>query len=934
MIRLAALLALAAAAQAPAYAYNEGTAVRTGDHDGYGRVVFDMPEGATYTTVLDGNRMVVSFNNAGQVAQPATLPRNVAAIQGGSGTATLMLEPGARARPARVGNRLIVDVLSQARPPRDDAPAGAALLVPVSTRRTPARQPPPPPIRFSPPPDRKDEPPEAQVEPQGAADPAPAALGALAPAAQPTLAPAAQPALAPAKPTAPTYATPPLAVAPAAPIILQAAADVGAAAFGRDGVALVVLDRRLPEQSLPEGATWEQGATSTVIRLPLAGAKALRLARTPAGWSVEAVDTLPEATLEPVPAEMATRLPMPRASRVVTTLDPETGGTLLVGTSLDAGPASAMATARRTPELALLPTWLGIVVAPAADRVDLRAVTGGFVLSGGAMRPVPHAIAQTRRFDLPADSTEALLNRLHAQQAGAAAAEPRARSRERTAAARTMIALGQGAEAQSLLQLVAADDPQAAADAEVAGLGAIAAVLARRPLEAAALDDPRLDGTDEMELWRALRDTRQGPGAGRGDGRTDPGRLGRYVPLMLAYPPTLRRAIATDVVEAAAEAGLPAPPEALTPYAQARLLEHAGQVDEALAAYDALQRGSDHWNQVRGEARATELRLAAGRIAPREAAAALEQAAFNWRGDGREAELRLRAVDLRAAAGEWRTALDTLRAVAAAFPDQASAIRTHKATVLQSMVAAEGGRMSALDTVLLVADLGDAVPEGPAGGALARLLADKLGALDLPARAIPVLQGLMQAAPAGEPRAEFGTRLAQLLLDGGAVAAARDTMAASLASDLPPRLAELRMLLDARIRAAAGDVPGAADALARIGSASADDLRATLLAGAGDWQGSLAALTDLAARLPPTGPLSDAAQDILMRQASAAVQCGDAAALHTLAQSTERLASPRRELFRVLTQAQVSVPDDLKRAGQDLLAARVVAQRMQGAAAR
>ena len=907
MIRFAAILALAASA-----AQAQGTTVRTGDHAGYSRIVFDMPEGATYTTALDGNRMVVSFNNAGQVAQPSSLPRNVAAIQGGSETATLMLEPGARTRPARIGNRLIVDVVSQARLPRDDVPAEAALLVPVSTRRMPARlAPASPPIGFSLPPDnRKEEPSEEQA----ATGPVPTEPTAVAP-------------IPPPAPTYPVQLAPPPAVAPATPIILQATADVGAAAFGRDGVALIVLDRRLPEQPLPEGAIWEQGATSTVIRLPLAGAKALRLARVPAGWSVEAVDAIPEATLEPVPAGVATRLPMPRASRVVTTLDPETGGTLLVGTSLDAGPASAMATARRTPELALLPTWLGIAVAPVADSVDLRAITGGFVLSGGAMRPVPRAISQTRRFDLPADSTAALLNRLHAQQAGAAAAEPRARSRERTAAARSLIALGLGAEAQSLMQLVAADDPQAAADAEVVGLGAVAAVLARRPLEAAALDDPRLDGTDEMELWRALRDARLGRG--------DPGRLGRCMPLMLAYPATLRRAIETDVMEAAVEAGLPTPPDALAHYARARLLERSGQVDEAIAAYDALHRGSDRWDQVRGEARATELRLAAGRITPREAAAALEQAAFDWRGDGREAELRLRAVDLRAAAGEWRTALDTLHAIAAAFPEQAPAIRTHKVTVLQSMLAAEGGQMSALDTVLLVADLGDAVPEGPAGGALARLLAEKLGALDLPARAIPVLQGLMQAAPAGEPRAEFGIRLAQLLLDGGATTAARDTMAASLAPGLPPRLAELRLLLDARIRAAAGDVPGAADALARFGSASADDLRANLLAATGDWQGSLAALTDLAARqVPLAGPLDDTAQDILMRQASAAVQGGDAGALRTLAQLTERLASPRRELFRVLTQAQVSLPSDLKRAGQDLSAARVVAQRIQGASGR
>ena len=904
MTRIAVLLALAASivAKAPAAAHAEGTAVRTGDHAGYGRVVFDMPEGATFTTAMDGNRMVVSFNNAGQIAQPMSLPRNVALIQGGSETATLVLEPGAHPRPARIGNRLVVDIIPQAHP-RDDAPAtDAAMLIPISTRRTltrPSVAPRPQP--FSPPPDiRKDE----QEEKQVAAPPEVPANAAVLPDA-PT--PAAVPPSAPPPPR------------PATPLILRTAVDVGAAAFERDGMAFVVLDRRLPEQPLPEGATWEQGATSTLVRLPLTVGTTLRLAHVPTGWSVEAAD----ATLEPVPGEDGTRFPMPHGSHVVTILDPETGGTLLVGTSLDAGPAVALGTPRHTPGLALLPTWLGVVVAPSADSIDLRVTTGGFVLSGGTLRPVPRAITQTRRFDLPNDSVDTLQNRLHAQQAGAAAAEPRARSRERTAAARSMIALGLGAEAQSLLQLVAAEDPQAAADAEVAGLGAIAAVLARRPQEATALNDPRLDGTDEIGLWCALRDARLEHG--------DPTRLGRYVPLLLAYPAPLRRAIGADVVEAAADANLPIPPEALTLYARARQLDRAGQVDEALAAYDALNHGDDRWDQVRAETRATELRLAAGRISPHDAAAALEQAAFNWRGDGREAELRLRAVDLRATAGEWRTALDALHAVAAAFPEQAAAIRAHKGTVLQSMLAADGGQMSALDTVLLVADFGDAVPEGAAGGALARLLAEKLAALDLPARAIPVLQGLMQAAPAGEPQAEFGVRLAQLLLEGGATAAASDTMAASLAPGLPPRLAEARAMLDARIRAASGDMPGAVESLARLDSAGADDLRATLLAKAGDWHGSLAALTDLAARqVPQSGPLNDAAQDILMRQASAAAQAGEAGTLGTLAAFAERLAPPRRELFRVLTQAPVSVPGDLQRARQDLLAARVVAQHIQG----
>ena len=47
-----------------------------------------------------------------------------------------------------------------------------------------------------------------------------------------------------------------------------------------------------------------------------------------------------------------------------------------------------------------------------------------------------------------------------------------------------------------------------------------------------------------------------------------------------------------------------------------------------------------------------------------------------------------------------------------------------------------------------------------------------------------------------------------------------------------------------------------------------------------------------------------------------------------LGRSTDRLTGTRRELFRVLTQAPLAGPGDLKRAGQELGVARVVAQRM------
>ncbi len=964
MTRVHLILASLAALHAGAAAGAETmTRIRVGDHPGFGRVVFDLPGGAEYDIVTEGERLLVVFRNAGPVTPPPAPPRNVRGIETAPEAATLLLAPGTQARPQRLGGRLVIDVFDPrppARPaPRPPAAAQAAPVPPV--RPAPAQAAPTPaalPPAALPPTALPSTALPQTALPQTAApredslpkSPAPAAPAATRPASPTpdrqeatasslaTLGAAAAPvapvvqeplppiAAGPAAP-APTDPAPPAPLTPApAPFTLRADADVGAAAFRRGPFGIVVLDRRIPASPLPEGAEWIAGVVSSMVRLPLPPGAALRVTRVPTGWTVEQqADAPPPAP--PSPAEPGV-LPVPRPGRALAVADPLAGGTLLVGTSLSAEGAPGVPDGRLRPDYAVLPTWLGVAIEPASDRVDLRVAQGGFVLPGAvppgaAAAATPVGARLSRRFDLPDQPAPALLNRLRARLAGAADAAPRARTRDRMAAAQDMIALGMGVEAQALLILAAAEDPQAAADAELTGLAAIAAVLADRVGETAGLDDPRLDGTDEIALWRGLRDRQTGRDTPAARG------LGALAPLALAYPPTLRRLIWPEIADAAVESRADVATERLTPLAAARLLERDGRVAEAIKAYQAVADGPDRLAQVRAGARLAELRLSAGQITPIEAAAALERQSVAWRGDGHEAAYRLRAAELRGVGGDWREALDTLRTIEAQMPDQRPAIQARKAAILNAMLAADGRGLSAVQLVLLAAEHADAVPEGPAGAALARLLADRLAALDLPARAIPVLQGLMRAAPAGAGRAEFGGRLAQLLLDGGDGAGAVTALDASAAGDLPDGLVESRGLLRARARAAQGDVAGAAAGLFALGTATADDLRATLLANERDWRGSLAALADLAAkRVPPQGPLDDTAQDILLRQATAAAQAPDPAMLRVLERSTPRMTAPRADLFRVLTAAPLGAAADLPRAARELSLARAVPQHL------
>ena len=354
-----------------------------------------------------------------------------------------------------------------------------------------------------------------------------------------------------------------------ASLLIPAEPGVGAAAFRRGDVAVVVLDSpavvdeaRLRRVTGLAGATLRPAVGVLVLEVPGPPA-ALSLVREARGWRLSAAEPS-GAAIEAVPSGDGTLFRQSQPGRAVTIADPATGGVLLVGTSSPAvGPASRLPARRGAPDAAALPAWAGMAVEPFADAVELRAVADGFILGDGsrtasavsapaqpgAAVALPGAAALTRRFDLPDQPVPALMQRLRAAMAGAAAAPPRARTPGRIAVAQAMLALGMAAEAQSVLALALADDPAAAGNPDVAGLSAIAALLTGRMEATAGLDAPALDGTDEAALWRGVRD------AVRGQDTPAVRGLPALMPLALSYPAPLRDRVLPVVAETAVLAG-------------------------------------------------------------------------------------------------------------------------------------------------------------------------------------------------------------------------------------------------------------------------------------------------------------------------------------------------------------------------------------------
>ena len=106
-------------------------------------------------------------------------------------------------------------------------------------------------------------------------------------------------------------------------------------------------------------------------------------------------------------------------------------------------------------------------------------------------------------------------------------------------------------------------------------------------------------------------------------------------------------------------------------------------------------------------------------------------------------------------------------------------------------------------------------------------------------------------------------------------------------------------------------------------------MRAKFYATAGDWQRSLETLDAIvAARVPETGDLGEQEQDLVLRDATAAVQAGNGDALRRLARFDRRLTPPRADLFRVLTAAAVKSPEDLPRAARELAMSKLLPDRL------
>lgn len=720
-------------------------------------------------------------------------------------------------------------------------------------------------------------------------------------------------------------------------------ADTGAAAFrGRNAWYVVFDDKRavdltsLTEDPLFSAVTVQTAAAGTVFRVPLPDDLSLSLALAPQGWRIDALpNPAHQEAIIPAPSSGRLRLPAEASSRILSMADPDTGAMLLVGTQRRPGQETALG--RQTPEFILRSTIQGVIVEPLADYLSLKNESQGFILSSniGPLMMSPQtqeakslleAGAMKRRFDLPDMPLEGLVRLADRQFREIAAVQPLSRAAKRRSLAETLLAMGLPAEAYSLLHLAAEQDPQEAQAPDNVALTAIAALLAGRVNEADGLDDPRLNGSDDIALWRAVRLATQDEGSPAAAAA-----FAQVAPLMLTYPKPLVDRLVPLMSETMLMGGEIAPAARLLDerpddprlaYARALRRQAEGDPDQALVMLDELTKGHDQFDRTRAAVHAVELRLKLRQISPAQAADSLDKLLYAWRGDQRELAVRERIAALRAETGAWRSALSLLRDAETDFPEQGKQVHEKLRETFAAMIRNDSRQpMSPLEFVATVDENLDLLKPAGDDVEVEQRLAERLVALDLPDRAEPLLRKLMESAAGRASRAQYGASLGALLAREHKDAEAVAALDASETTDLPVDLAETRILVRAGATARMGDRPAALSLLTKLGTAAADAARAELQEEAGDWPAAERAWVDCAEQsIQGSGPMNEDQTRVVVRLATAAARAGDDAGLANLRAKYERrlVRGSLSDMFRLLTAEPIRTSRDIERSKQEL----------------
>jgi tetratricopeptide (TPR) repeat protein len=543
------------------------------------------------------------------------------------------------------------------------------------------------------------------------------------------------------------------------------------------------------------------------------------------------------------------------ARSVRTVTDPVVGDSILVLTS--DGEKYGVISPRQYVEAVMLPSTQGVALQPLADDLiftvraggaDLsrpgglaltRAATPG--LSGSLDRPVTPGFLDLAAYRGEGDYRDSMV----VLQRRASELDPAAILN----LARFKLGWQLAAEALGLIELAVEENPSLDASPEIAALRGVASYMMGRYEDADRyLSHPVLLNDPAAQSWRGAVSAQLGdwPQARR---RFEQGREAIYFfdPVWRARLSALHAMAVLKTndlgavepllnVVAAEDYDLEARTEAAM--VQAGLAAASGDVDQAIALYDALSRSD--WRPARARALLEKVRLefANERVAPDEAVETLESLRFRWRGDDVEVEASTMLGEVYADAGRFPEALNTMSSALSRFSNtpEARRLSVRLETLFRDIfLNGQGDRMDPMEALALWYEHQDLTPPGPDGLRMARRIAARLVEVDLLEPASELLAHQVferRVTMTSLARAQVAADLARVYLIDNRASDALRALDSTRIAGLPNDLVDERRVLQARALAALGRTEHALELVAYDQGPEADRLRADIA-----WEG-------------------------------------------------------------------------------------------------
>lgn len=816
-------------------------AVRTGEHTGFSRMVFDWPRDVGYDLTVDGADVRLAFDAPGRVNRQtiaASLPDRVSRVEVVADdplTISMTMIEGASLSHFRVDNSVVIDV---ADPIMGDLVAGTA-VPDAADAENDAVQIDEPTVSAAPVSVVADEPADEPADKTGDET---ADLSRAGPSLSGESAKLVRSARLDLQYSGTPVALRSEPVFNGVRLTYPLAEPLPAAVFQRAGFIWVIFegyrpvdhaglrsvagDRILDTEQIPD-------PNATILRYRVSPSQYVMAHRRDAAWIIEIKDS---RTAPRIPLEIgqhqynggpAVFLPVSDVGSRVDIVDPEVGDNITVVPVLPAG--RGVSEVRRFAEFNVARSAQGVAVEILADGVRVERFRNGVAIStagGLALSVDRHAPVFAERAEDTRDDPQRMID-FAAWRAGGADNYDRRRQEllhrlslapeaerggVRWDLARFYLGHGMPDRTIGILQVMADDDPDLLDNAEFRAVRGVAHARLRRFDKARAdLSHSALDSESDIHLWRSVA----AAGTERYAEAIDHYQRGSG--LLSTYDERERALFEMTALEAAFKLGdadmmeqelavldsllLSPRDSAEVEYYRARLHLMEGRNEEAMASLERVeaagQRPSADWAVF---AR-IEHEIEQDTIPASDAIDVLERLRFAWRGDTFELDILERLGSLYMDTGEYRIGFNVLRQAVTHFPDSPRSrdISMQMSAAFEHLFldgVADG--MPPIEALALYYDFRELTPLGASGDKMIRRLSDRLVSVDLLERAADLLEHQIRYRLEGVAQAQVAGRLAMIYLLDRKPDRALDVLRATRQTLIPADIEKRRRYLEVR----------------------------------------------------------------------------------------------------------------------------------------